>query len=163
MRRIWREYCFEIIWLLVVALGIFLLVERMNIRQSLWGWLRLLIGVLESSGQRLAATIVGAIRSTTLSDFIGYVLISLAMVAMAWRIRWRIMHSPRWTTEVCPRCGGHISRVRRHLTDRLINLIIPVRRYRCREKGCGWSGLRVTTHRGRHRRPLPDTAEPTAR
>lgn len=35
MRRIWREYRFEIILTLLILLGFFLLVERFNIRQSL--------------------------------------------------------------------------------------------------------------------------------
>lgn len=43
---------------------------------------------------------------------------------------------------VCPHCQGPIDRVRRHLIDRLVSLIAPIRRYRCRAKGrdCDWEG-----------------------
>jgi hypothetical protein len=40
----------------------------------------------------------------------------------------------------CPRCGGSVTRVPRHLTDRLRSLVSPVRRYRCRSLVCQWSG-----------------------
>ncbi|HIC88411.1 MAG TPA: hypothetical protein EYP04_03285 [Anaerolineae bacterium] len=62
------------------------------------------------------------------------------------------MHSPRWTGETCPRCGGRISRVHRHFTDRLLDLVIPVRRYRCRSSACRWEGLRVVKRHGKRRR-----------
>lgn len=44
----------------------------------------------------------------------------------------------------CPACGGTLKRVPRNPVDRLISLGVPLRRYRCRVMGCGWSGtLRV--------------------
>lgn len=43
---------------------------------------------------------------------------------------------------VCPRCKGPVDRVRRRFFDRLVSLVRPVRRYRCRAKGwdCDWEG-----------------------
>jgi hypothetical protein len=44
----------------------------------------------------------------------------------------------------CPRCGAALLRVRRKPLDRLVSLVAPLRRYRCRAMGCGWEGtLRV--------------------
>jgi hypothetical protein len=40
----------------------------------------------------------------------------------------------------CPRCAGALVRVRRTLWDRLLSLVAPRRRYRCRGMGCGWEG-----------------------
>jgi hypothetical protein len=45
----------------------------------------------------------------------------------------------------CPRCRGggsylDLERVRRRLVDRLISLIRPRHRYRCRSMGCDWEG-----------------------
>lgn len=49
----------------------------------------------------------------------------------------------------CPRCGGSVERIRRRWTDRLISLVLPVRRYRCHALMCGWKGrLRVRSGAG---------------
>lgn len=43
---------------------------------------------------------------------------------------------------VCPCCNGPVERVRRRFVDRLLSLVAPVQRYRCRAKGwdCDWEG-----------------------
>src|SRR2546423_11222552 len=38
--------------------------------------------------------------------------------------------------QACPRCGSPVTRVHRHRFDRVISLIYPVRRYRCRTCPC---------------------------
>jgi hypothetical protein len=48
-------------------------------------------------------------------------------------------HAPH-TALGCPRCGGVLVRVRRKPFDRLLSLLSPRRRYRCRVMGCGWEG-----------------------
>lgn len=39
----------------------------------------------------------------------------------------------------CPNCGGDLMRIRRYPIDRLLSLVIPLRRLRCAE--CMWEGL----------------------
>ena len=51
--------------------------------------------------------------------------------------------TPRKGEIVCPRCGDLASRVNRRLSDRLVSLIHPVKRYRC--PSCDWTGTIVTT------------------
>jgi hypothetical protein len=41
---------------------------------------------------------------------------------------------------MCPRCLGGLNRVPRSSLDRLISLVVPVRRYRCRALACAWKG-----------------------
>jgi hypothetical protein len=54
---------------------------------------------------------------------------------------------PRWPT-LCPHCGQGTSRVERRWFDRLLNVLMPVRRYRCVNAVCGWQGnLRTHTFR----------------
>jgi hypothetical protein len=49
----------------------------------------------------------------------------------------------------CPRCNSAVYRVPRRLVDLLMNLFMPVSRYRCHSAGCAWEGnLRLK------RRPL---------
>jgi hypothetical protein len=40
----------------------------------------------------------------------------------------------------CPRCTGAITRVRRSAIDRVIALISPRHRYRCKSYQCAWEG-----------------------
>jgi hypothetical protein len=146
--RLWSEWRVEILIVLLVALAIFLLVERMQIRQTLLGWLRQGLGALRSLGGSALRAAVDFIRNTTLSDLTGYVLLLVALAFMAWRLRWRLMAMPRFRASTCPRCGGGLHRVHRRWHDRVVSLFVPVRRYRCGDRTCGWSGLRVAA--GRH-------------
>lgn len=43
---------------------------------------------------------------------------------------------------VCPHCHGPVQRVRRRFVDRVVSLLKPVQRYRCRARGrdCDWEG-----------------------
>lgn len=41
----------------------------------------------------------------------------------------------------CPRCRGSACRVTRQPLDRLISIVYPVYRFRCRTFGCEWQGL----------------------
>lgn len=56
---------------------------------------------------------------------------------------------------ICPRCNGVVLRVRRRLRDRILALIVPVRRYRCRDLGCCWEGLMRA-----QRNPTPGQRDP---
>ena len=40
----------------------------------------------------------------------------------------------------CPECGGPMSRIPRRLIDRVLSLVRPVQRYRCRNFACQWEG-----------------------
>ena len=44
----------------------------------------------------------------------------------------------------CPRCGGDVRRIHRTRVDRLVDLVVPVRRFRCTGDECGWAGRRVS-------------------
>jgi hypothetical protein len=147
IRRVWREWWVEILIALLVILAVFLLVERMNIRQTLFAWL---VGLFE----RLEALVTGLIRSltdfarrTTLSDLTAYVLLFVVAGLVIWRTRQRLMTQPRFTETKCPRCGGDLARIHRRWRDRAANLFVPVRRYQCKDRECRWRGLRVRTSR----------------
>ncbi len=152
-RSFWREYRFELFWLFVVLLGIFLLVERMNIRATVWAWVWAAVRVLSTGLLEIARRAGGWIAGTTLSDFIGVVFVAIATAGIVLRLRWRIMHSEWLSSSTCPVCGGPLYRIHRRPRDRVIAWFVPVKRYRCKNHDCGWSGLRVGTtsmHSRRH-------------
>lgn len=148
LRRLLKSYRFELGWLAVVAFGVFLLQERMNIRVSLARWLRTGLSVILRDIARFDDALRAFVHGLSVSDAIGYLLILVALVAIVLRLRWRLIRSPSLTTIACPRCGGEIHRVHRRLRDRIIGVLVPARRYRCSNRECRWEGLRVTS--GRH-------------
>jgi hypothetical protein len=138
-----RDYKVEIGGVVVAALGVFLLVERMNIRAALFGWLRNFLEATVSSLIRLGDSATNLLAQLTVSDLIGALLILGAVGALSWRVRWRLMRSVSLSTLRCPKCGGSLHRVHRRFLDRAISRFVPVRRYRCSNHECHWNGLRV--------------------
>jgi hypothetical protein len=143
--RVWSGWRVEVVIVAVVALAVFLLVERMEIRQTFLAWAR--------QGYRTATYLLGdmlrgleAVRQrATISDVTGLVLLAVALAVVTWRIRWRLLRAPRYSARTCPLCGKDLRRTHRRRRDRILNLYVPVRRYRCRNRDCGWNGLRVWT------------------
>jgi predicted RNA-binding Zn-ribbon protein involved in translation (DUF1610 family) len=147
-RQLLGDFKFELIWLLVVAVGLFLLFERFSLRATLTLWAR---EVAHNALQRTADLddqIGTFLTQVSISDLVGLVLILCATGAILLRIRWRLLNAPGLTQIQCPRCGGGIHRIHRTWTDRLVGLFVPVRRYRCRNDECGWKGLRVGRSHG---------------
>ena len=148
LRQILRTYKFEFIWLVIVALGVFLIFERLNIRSSLFAWLRRVSAVALGGVGRLDDQLSALLARITLSNAIGFVLVLGALVAIVLRVRWRLLHNPALALLHCPQCNGEIHRVHRHAVDRLISLYVPVQHYRCANDQCLWHGLRVGAGHG---------------
>jgi hypothetical protein len=149
LRTIWRDWWIEIIVVILVALAIFLLVERMDIRQTIFGWGAGLFRALERLATKVINGLAAFVRGTTLSDLIAYLLLLVVAALVIWRVRWRLLTSPRLNELVCPECGGDLHRTHRHWPDRVVGLLVPVRRYRCKNQDCLWSGLRIREDRHR--------------
>jgi hypothetical protein len=147
LARVWRNWWVEILVAFLVASAVFLLVEQMNIRATLFAWLLALLDRLGSWGGSLVEGVKRFVRNTTLSDLTAYGLLVIVLGLVAWRTRWRLMTSPRLTTQKCPVCDGEVHRIRRRTRDRLLSVFVPVRRYRCRNRECNWQGLRVQRSR----------------
>lgn len=133
----------EILVVLLVIVAIFLLVERMSIRETLLAW-------AQQAGKGVAAwvlttgqAVASRLKQTTLSDLTAYLLIAVVAGLVAWRTRQRALSHPRWTVIQCPKCGSELHRIHRHTADRLLSLVVPVRRYQCKNHDCRWRGLRV--------------------
>ena len=140
--RAWSEWWVEILIVLLVAMGVFLLLERMQIRRTLLRWLQAGWAALLELGGEAQRGLVPLIQKSTLSDLVGLGLLAAALAFVLWRIRWRLVTMPRFTTHLCPRCGSNLHRVHRRSLDRVLNLLVPVRRYQCDGKQCRWQGLR---------------------
>ena len=126
--------------MLLAVLGIFLLLEQFQIRISVANAFRWLINALQTA----FASLTAYLSTFTLSDMLGWILILATSAFILFRLRYRFLHSERWRATVCPRCHSELERVHRTVFDRLLEKIfLPhVRRYRCNNAECNWSGLR---------------------
>ena len=145
MKQFIREYRPELIAALMALLGIFLLVEQMDIRVTIFRIMRLVWRTVGETVADVVRTVIYSILHIRPSDLLGVVLILLSIVIVLWRVRVRLIQ--RMTGSICPVCGGDLRRSRRDRLDRLVSLVLPVRPYRCRNSECRWKGLRVRTHR----------------
>ncbi len=133
---------------MIVGAGIFLIFERLNIRKSLRAWLGQFVAAAQHGAGNLGGKIATLLAQITLSDAVGYMLVLGALVAIALRVRWRLIQNPVLALLRCPRCDGNIHRVHRHAMDHLISVYVPVSRYRCANDECRWHGLRVGAGHG---------------
>jgi hypothetical protein len=141
LREFAREYSIELIASFLALLGIFLLVERMEIRVTILRLLRLSWRTVSGVIDAVVNAIVRRVSIITTSDLIGLGLIVLAVAVALWRVRVRLMS--HYAEHACPVCGGDLRRLHRRWSDRALSLLLPVGRYRCRNKECGWEGRRV--------------------
>lgn len=151
-QKLWaglRPWWVELLTGVFLALAIFLLVERMSIREQMSEWLSRVVAGAGGLVSRLAEGLATFAKNTTLSDLVAYGLILAVVVLLGWRQRQRLLSDPRRTAMVCPECGSELHRIHRHTLDRIIGVYVPVRRYQCKNHDCRWRGLRVKTTRYR--------------
>jgi hypothetical protein len=144
MKQFIREYRIELIAALMALLGIFLLVEQMEIRVTIFRVMRLVWRTVGGAVGGAVRTVIYRFLHIRPSDLIGLVLILLSIAIVLWRVRVRLIQ--RMTGSTCPICGGDLRRSRRGRLDRLVSLLLPVHPYRCRNRECHWKGFRVRTH-----------------
>jgi hypothetical protein len=143
LRVLWNEWRVEILILVLLAAGVFLVFEQMHIRQALSDGLRGAVRFLEGLSDGTRLRLEDLLQKVTLSDLVGLAIILVAAALVLSRVRWRLLTMPRFTVRQCPRCQGPLHRIHRRSLDRAINLCLPVRRYRCDNRACGWRGLRT--------------------
>ena len=146
MKQLLREYRVELVALLMALLGLFLLVERMQIRVTIFSFMRAAWRTVSVAVWAVVSAVVYRILHTTVSDMIGLALIVLAILIVLWRLRLRL-RSQLQTRSTCPVCGGELRRTHRRWQDRLLSrLVVPVARYRCKNEECRWEGVGVRSH-----------------
>ena len=152
MKNYIRKYRIELLALLLALLGLFLVTEKLDIRASLRLGILWLFNQGKAALQGMNAWLTAYMTQLTISDFIGWLLIVLTTIFIAWRVRHHVLRSEWWRITVCPRCGGELAREHRTVLDRLITRIfLPHgRRYVCTNPECKWTGLRHRISQGHH-------------
>ena len=132
-----EAYWFEFTALSLFALGVFLLVERLEIKVIVWRALVRWTKTTVDAATGLAYSIWDILYDVQKSDLVGVVLILVAALMVLHKVRFRaIERHPRLDRpEECPKCGGDLERIRNSRRDRFLQALLRIRikLYSCRD------------------------------
>jgi len=139
----WNEYRFEIIVVFLLTTGIFLLVEKMEIKVTVYRWVRTFIIVSANAISDTAQSIFQLFHEVETSDIIGIILIIIALFMIYLRVRKRTIFRYATLYE-CPNCSGDLRRIHRKLRHRILGLLLwtEVKHFSC--KTCDFHGIRMS-------------------
>ena len=132
-----KRYRVEIFAVCLLALGIFLLVERLEIKKVMYRQMLWLAEPIKSFASFLVTTLVGVQKS----DIVGLVLMVMAVCLIAWRVRFRAINRHKDVDAVagCPNCSENLIRLPKKPIHRLLELLfqVRIRRFSCAK--CAYS------------------------
>ncbi|HJM96343.1 MAG TPA: hypothetical protein QF698_09735 [Candidatus Marinimicrobia bacterium] len=139
------EYNYEITIVVLIALGIFLLVEDLEIKHYMYLGLRWFLFSIGDIIKGIRDNIILLLEKDLfeLSDLVGISLILFALYLAA--KRWRDREIERYSElSICPKCGGKLQRVQRTPKQKIISFfyVAQVKNYSCRE--CEFKGIKMS-------------------
>jgi len=138
----YQEYNFEITVVLLIALGVFLLIEEMEIKHYLYEFIKVIFFTIGNFIKLLRDTSIYIIDKFEISDLVGISLILLAIFLIA--NRWRERMIERYSVlKNCPDCNGDLQRIKRDFNQKMTGYIyfLTVKNYRC--KSCNYNGFKL--------------------
>lgn len=139
------EYNYEITIVVLIALGIFLLVEDLEIKHYMYLGLRWFLFSIGDIIKGIRDNVILLLEKDLfeLSDLVGISLILFALHLAA--KRWRDREIERYSElSICPNCGGKLQRVQRTPKQKIISFfyVAQVKNYSCRE--CEFKGIKMS-------------------
>ena len=124
-----KKFRVEILSLFLFGSGIFLLLERLEIKQILYKQAVWLLSVFQDVVSYCAGSIGGIQRS----DLVGLALVAISVWIMGARFRYRmIQRHPSVNVDFpCPKCNADLKRTHRTSIHRLLQTVFRVRITRC--------------------------------
>ena len=143
-----KEYNFEITVFSMITLGVFLLVEQMEISQTIFNLIKKLIFLFADMIKVIRDKIFEIFNWLEISDLVGLVLIVLAGFLITIRTRIRLLTKYQKIHE-CPECepGYKLKRIQKRLEHRIINTILRLRVYNYQCQKCYKRQLVILTKR----------------
>ena len=138
-----KEYSFEIKVILLFTLGIFLLVEDLEIKQYIFEAMRIIFFNIGLGIKWFRDSIVFLIKQFEASDIVGISLILYVVYLISNRWRDRMIHR-YMDLQSCPQCGGdEIQRIKKDWKHKLMGIIYfaKVKHYQCRQ--CGHKEIKL--------------------
>jgi hypothetical protein len=125
-RSFFDTYWFEITVLGLLGLGIFLLLEELEIKAMVYDFMvrngRGVLTYIRSTGR----SVWEWIRQVKTSNMVGFSLIVMAIVLVAAKLRHRAFKRHAHIT-ACPVCGADLYRIRCRFVHRLLELVLWLR------------------------------------
>lgn len=140
-----QEYNFEITVLFLIALGVFLLVEKMEIKHYIYEFVKGILFTVGDFFKLLRDGTIFIVDKFEVSDLVGISLILFALFLIA--NRWRERMIERYSVlRNCPECGGNLHRIKREFNHKLTSLVffVEVKHYHC--KTCNYKGFKMAKH-----------------
>jgi len=141
-KSILREFTMEIIIGILFLLGIFLLLEEMEIKTYIFHGIVSFFQAITNGFSNSLGAIIGTVDIIETSDIVGTLLILVAFFLIMHRVRQKAiirLHE----LSACPDCGGDLLHIHKNYLQRLTSKIfrLKIRRYHC--KSCEFEGLRI--------------------
>ena len=138
----YQEYNFEITVVALIALGVFLLIEDLEIKHYLYEFIKVIFFTIGNFIKLLLNGSIFVIEKFEISDLVGISLILLALflIANRWRERLIERHS---VLRICPDCNGDLQRIKRDFNQKVTGFIyfLTVKSYHC--KSCNFKGFKL--------------------
>ena len=138
-----KEYSFEIKVVLLFTLGIFLLIEDLEIKQYIFEAIRTIFFTIGLGIKWLRDSILFLIKQFEVSDIVGISLILYVVYLVA--NRWRDRMIDRYMDlHSCPQCGSsEIQRIKKNWKHQVMSIIyfVKVKHYQCKQ--CGHKEIKL--------------------
>ena len=143
---LFKEYSFELTVFSMVIFGIFLLVEKMEISQTLFRLIKNILFFFADLIKAIRDLLVNALTILELSDMVGVVLILFAFYLILIRIRFRLLIIYPKVDE-CQHCNSSskLKRIQKKLKHRIIHFVLRVRVYYYQCQDCYKKQLIILT------------------
>tara|TARA_Y100001970_G_C14174345_1_gene826066 strand:+ start:876 stop:1349 length:474 start_codon:yes stop_codon:yes gene_type:complete len=138
-----KEYSFEIKVIILFTLGIFLLVEDLEIKQYIFEALRTMFFTIGIGIKLFRDTVLYLVKQFEVSDIVGISLILYVVYLIA--NRWRERMIERYLDlNSCPKCGSNeIQRIRKNWNHKVMSILyfVKVKHYQCKQ--CGHKEIKL--------------------
>tara|TARA_S200000501_G_C20851360_1_gene755766 strand:+ start:2018 stop:2503 length:486 start_codon:yes stop_codon:yes gene_type:complete len=141
-----KEYNFEITVLLMFFLGVFLLIENMEISETLFYLVKAIIFFFADFIKMIRDSIYTTLNWLELSDLVGVILILFASYLVSIRIRIRLLTRYPKIYE-CQNCNSKskLKRIQKRLKHRIIHFVLRLRVYNYQCDTCYTKQLIILT------------------
>ena len=129
-----HEYNFEIKVTSLMALGIFLLVENMEIKHFIYEIIRNIVFSFGDLVKIVGSMFLVLIKKIEISDLVGISIIFYVLYLVAERQRERLIKRSSNVRD-CPGCQGNLHRLKKSVKHKIMSYIyfVNVKNYRCKD------------------------------
>ena len=136
------EYSFEIKVIILLASGIFLLVEDLEIKNYIYTFIRFIMFTMGDTIIWFRNNTLFLMKQFEVSDLVGISLIIYVLYLIA--ERWRERMIERFSElKNCPKCGSDLNRIRKEFKHTVMSYIyfLQVKHYHC--TACSYKGIKL--------------------